>query len=76
MTYEDFIERLADKNHLSWISETYHNMIFEMLFSDYKDGFESLSELLRAEKITPSDFDFHIARLNTSYVFALKYFGI
>ena len=76
MTYEDFIDRLADKNHLSWVSDTYHNMVFEILFSDYKTAFESLSELLRSEKITPRDFDSHIARLNTSYIFALKYFGI
>ena len=51
-------------------------MIFEILFSEYQDGFNSLSELLRSNDIKPIDFDLNVARLNRSYVYALQYFGI
>ena len=76
MLFEGKIKDLADDNHLSWIADTYHNMIFEILFSEYQDGFNSLSELLRSNDIKPIDFDLNVARLNRSYVYALQYFGI
>ena len=49
-------------------------MIFEILFCEYQDGFNSLSELLRSNDIKPMDFDLNVARLNRSYVYALQYF--
>lgn len=76
MIFEEKINRLSDDEHLSWIADTYHNMIFETLFTEYKEGFESLSELLRSSQMRPLDFDLNISRLNRSYVYALQYFGI
>ena len=57
---------------IGWTSP---NMIFEILFCEYQDGFNSLSELLRSNDIKPMDFDLNVARLNRSYVYALQYFG-
>ena len=67
---EDCIDSFMSDDHLSWIADTYHNMIFETLAGDYHD----MIVRIQAEA-EPRHIDELLMKLNTAYIYALKYFG-
>jgi hypothetical protein len=70
--FNEQVNLFMDDDHLSWIADTYHTMIFETLAGDYHDV---ISRLMNAN-LEPVLFDNYLLKLNRSYIYALKYFGV
>lgn len=64
------IHDFTDDDHLSWIADTHHTMIFEILAAEYHD----MIVRIQADA-DPRCIDEFLMRLNTAYIYALKYFG-
>lgn len=68
----DQINLFLDDDHLSFIADTHHTMIFETLAGDYHD---LIARLMNAN-LQPLVFDDCLLKLNRAYVYALRYFGV
>lgn len=73
---DKLISNFADDDHLSWIADTFHNMIFETLASDYQKVIDLLSLSLKDNKISISEYEKSFLSLNKAYIYALNYFGV
>ena len=69
---QEQINLFQDDDHLSFIADTYHNMVFETLAGDYHDVIARLMN----DGLEPILFDKALFDLNRDYVYALKYFGV